>query len=65
MLSKILELKNVEQLDKKQQKGIKGGTIQYPIGCQTRRDCFIVTGEFDWSCEIAYPYALHKICKPL
>ncbi|WP_299433262.1 hypothetical protein [uncultured Aquimarina sp.] len=50
MLSEILKLKDVEQLDKKQQKGIKGGTIQYPIGCQRRRDCIIVTGDAGWAC---------------
>ncbi|MFD2563830.1 hypothetical protein [Aquimarina rubra] len=65
MLSKILKLKDVEQLNKKQQQGINGGGLQFPIGCQTRRDCFIATGERDWICAIAYPYATHKICKPV
>ncbi|WP_024770002.1 hypothetical protein [Aquimarina macrocephali] len=52
MLSKILNLKDVQQLDKKQQKTINGG-ILYPIGCRTRRDCFEVTGEWDWYCSIS------------
>lgn len=58
MLSKILKLKDVTELNKKQQKDINGGDIQFPIGCRTRRDCFIVTGEYDWAC-------VNRVCVPL
>ncbi len=49
-------------LTKKEQKTIKGGEIQYPIGCRTRRDCFEVTGEYDWAC---IRHGSHGTCVPL
>ncbi|WP_160114743.1 hypothetical protein [Aquimarina sp. AU474] len=58
MLSKILNLKDVQELNKKQQVSINGGTILYPIGCSRRRDCFEVTGEFGWAC-------INRICVAL
>ncbi|AXT61566.1 hypothetical protein D1816_14810 [Aquimarina sp. AD10] len=63
MFSKILNLKDVQQLNKKQQETINGG-IQFPIGCRTRRDCFIVTGEYDWACS-RNPHTHSGTCVPL
>ncbi len=66
MLSKILKLTAVQQLNKEQQRSINGG-LQYPIGCRTRRDCFIATGERDWACALRNPSipSQGRICIPL
>ena len=41
MLKSILNIKDVQQLDKKAQKSINGG-IKFPIGCQTKVDCYFI-----------------------
>ncbi|EZH71869.1 hypothetical protein ATO12_05690 [Aquimarina atlantica] len=62
MLSKILRLKDVQQLNKKQQETINGG-IQHPVGCRTKRDCLEAIGEWDWYCSIS-PYGGYGTCMP-
>ncbi|WP_226294132.1 hypothetical protein [Aquimarina algicola] len=57
-MNQIKNLKKAVILSKKEQSSINGGGIIFPIGCRTRRDCFNVTGEFDWAC-------VNRTCIPL
>lgn len=57
MLKNIVHVSEAKSLTKEEQKSIQGGA-QNPIYCNTRRDCFIATGEFDWACQ-------YNVCIPL
>jgi len=50
MLKNISNLGKV--LTKDEQKHILGGSI---IPCNSKRDCYIATGERDWYCSFGYP----------
>lgn len=64
MLSKILKLNDVQELNKKEQGTINGGIVGN-IFCRSRRDCFVATGEFDWAC-VPNPYSGgFGVCVPL
>ncbi len=55
MLSKILKLKDVTELDKLEQLSINGGYYcRTNLRCETSQDCWAVTGDLSDRCNQGY-----------